>query len=318
MPEPVQTSQNRLIALVIAVLTIASLSVQAQPGPVISGPTVLSGPHCRLLSYNFDVLTPGGCEDPYFTLVSGPGAIDPMSGFWSYQPSAADVGQSLMIEVRAECPSGATGPIVPVALDITNDPPVLTTCPDASLVADAGYARTVDFDADDSCPQTLVYAIIDSSPIDGTVSLNPQSGVLTLVAANSDFGRVDVTVSVTDSFGADTCAVRFFVTPTACQGGITGDINGDERVTISDVLALVNVLFFGMDMPRATVFANVDGDPDCRVDVADVIYLASHLMLGGPPPASCLAACEGSGPFLNEAGDTVDVDLPADLLPNPR
>jgi hypothetical protein len=62
----------------------------------------------------------------------------------------------------------------------------------------------------------------------------------------------------------------------------TGDANGDGKVTVSDVVYLINYLFKGGPAPIGmyTGDANCDG----KVTVSDVVYLINYLFKGGPPP----------------------------------
>jgi hypothetical protein len=62
---------------------------------------------------------------------------------------------------------------------------------------------------------------------------------------------------------------------------ISGDANGDGKVTVSDVVYLINYLFKGGLPPIGPSDANGDG----KVTVSDVVYLINYLFKGGPPPA---------------------------------
>ena len=70
-----------------------------------------------------------------------------------------------------------------------------------------------------------------------------------------------------------------FVYPTVVQ---CGDANGDGKVTVSDVVYLINYLFKGgpAPIPYETGEANCDG----KLTVSDVVYLINYLFKGGPPP----------------------------------
>ncbi len=66
------------------------------------------------------------------------------------------------------------------------------------------------------------------------------------------------------------------------EPGIRGDANGDGRVTISDVVYLVNYLFRGGPPPQPLTA----GDANCDgiVDLGDVIWLLNYLFKGGSKP----------------------------------
>ena len=66
--------------------------------------------------------------------------------------------------------------------------------------------------------------------------------------------------------------------------GMTGDLNGDEQITISDVIYLVNYLYRAGPAPSPLSLADADCDGD--QDAGDVVYLVNYLFKGGPGPCS--------------------------------
>jgi hypothetical protein len=65
---------------------------------------------------------------------------------------------------------------------------------------------------------------------------------------------------------------------------ICGDPNKDSKVTVSDVIFLVNYLFKGGSAPIPQ--ASADANLDYKVTVSDVVYLVNYLFKGGPKPCS--------------------------------
>lgn len=61
-----------------------------------------------------------------------------------------------------------------------------------------------------------------------------------------------------------------------------GDANGDNGVTVSDVVYLINYLFKGGAAPDPLEAGDVNCDG--TVSVSDVVYLINYLFKGGPPP----------------------------------
>ena len=61
-----------------------------------------------------------------------------------------------------------------------------------------------------------------------------------------------------------------------------GDANGDGKITVSDVVYLVNYLFKGGPVPKP--FESGEANCDGKVTVSDVVYLVNYLFKGGPVP----------------------------------
>lgn len=61
---------------------------------------------------------------------------------------------------------------------------------------------------------------------------------------------------------------------------VPGDVNGDGKLDVTDVFALINFLYAGASAPIGDADANGDG----KTDVVDVFYLSNYLFSGGPPP----------------------------------
>ena len=61
-----------------------------------------------------------------------------------------------------------------------------------------------------------------------------------------------------------------------------GDANGDYKITVSDVVYIVNYLFKGGPAPNP--FLTGDANCDGKVTISDVVYLVNYLFKGGPPP----------------------------------
>jgi len=65
---------------------------------------------------------------------------------------------------------------------------------------------------------------------------------------------------------------------------IPGDANGDNSVTISDVVYLINYLYYSGPAPNPLEAG--DANCDSTIDLLDVVYLINYLFKGGPPPCS--------------------------------
>ncbi len=64
---------------------------------------------------------------------------------------------------------------------------------------------------------------------------------------------------------------------------VCGDANGDSLIDGSDIVFLVNYLFYGDSAP----FPYEAGDANCdgTVGTADLVYLLNYLYRGGPAPS---------------------------------
>jgi RHS repeat-associated protein len=65
-------------------------------------------------------------------------------------------------------------------------------------------------------------------------------------------------------------------------GYLAGNANGDNRVSVSDVVYSINYLFKGGPTPEPLWTADVNGDGG--VSVSDIVYLINYLFKGGPAP----------------------------------
>jgi hypothetical protein len=65
---------------------------------------------------------------------------------------------------------------------------------------------------------------------------------------------------------------------------LRGDANTDQKVDISDAVAVLNYLFLGGVSPQCLDAADTDDSGD--LNLTDAVYLLMHLFLGGDPPPS--------------------------------
>jgi len=66
---------------------------------------------------------------------------------------------------------------------------------------------------------------------------------------------------------------------------VCGDVNADAKVSVSDVVYLINYLFKGGPVPKCIPFTScADANGDGKITVSDVVYLINYLFKGGPPP----------------------------------
>lgn len=65
---------------------------------------------------------------------------------------------------------------------------------------------------------------------------------------------------------------------------VKGDVNQDSKVTVADVVFLVNYLFRGGPEPHYLACGDVN--QDCQTTVGDAVYLVTYLFKAGPVPLS--------------------------------
>lgn len=120
---------------------------------------------------------------------------------------------------------------------------------------------------------------------------SPATGFFTWKPSNADTlgSPYSVTFTVNDGTGLeDTGTVEitvepFFVPPS----GLEGDLNGDHKVDIADIVYFVNFLFKDGPPPNPLAAGDINGD--CFVTLSDLIYLVNFIYNNGPfPTFRCL------------------------------
>lgn len=66
------------------------------------------------------------------------------------------------------------------------------------------------------------------------------------------------------------------------QTHVSGDANGDKKVTVSDAVWLTNYVFYGGPQPHPS--ASGDPNEDCVTDIEDIAYIIKYLFEDGPAP----------------------------------
>ena len=245
--------------------------------------------HCPLAEYQFFAIDPENDTPIVYSLVSGPGSIDSVTGFWSYQPSIADVGAAISIEVVANDPTGSNLSAYPcnVALIFTNIAPTLTVGCNSTVSISNGGTANIDFDANGGDCDPLSYFVSSVSPTPfGSYSINSFTGLLTFNSdtVNDSGNTYSFTIGVTDNIVIAYCSADVVV---SCCLGIAGDVNNDgDDATILDLTYLVDFIFRGGPSAVCDDEADVnnDGNPS---SILDLTYLVDFIFRGGPAPIPC-------------------------------
>ncbi|HEX9912534.1 MAG TPA: dockerin type I repeat-containing protein, partial [candidate division Zixibacteria bacterium] len=107
------------------------------------------------------------------------------------------------------------------------------------------------------------------------------TGIISGIAL--DTGNFSFTVLVKDSSApqkSDTQNLTLTIQPGAPF--LRGDANGDSKVSVGDVVYIINYLFKGGPAPSPLDKANTNCDG--TISIADIVYLINYLFKGGPPP----------------------------------
>jgi aminopeptidase N len=123
--------------------------------------------------------------------------------------------------------------------------------------------------------------LVSSGTIPTHLSLDSLTGIISGVPLDS--GTFSFTVQVTDASApqkSDTQVLALMVNPG--EEFLRGDANGDDKITVADVVYIISYLYKGGTMPSP--LGKADANCDGNVNVADVIYLINYLFKGGPLP----------------------------------
>lgn len=125
------------------------------------------------------------------------------------------------------------------------------------------------------------YWEISSGTLPDSLILDPLTGIISGTAL--DTGTSTFTVLVKDSSApqkSDTQNLTLTIQPGATF--LRGDANGDSKISVADVVYIINYLFKGGPAPSPLDKANTNCDG--TISIADIVYLINYLFKGGPPP----------------------------------
>lgn len=244
--------------------------------------------HCPLAEYQFFAIDPENDTPIVYTLVSGPGTIDSVTGFWSYQPSITDVGAAMSLEVVANDPTGSNLSAYPcnIALNFTNIAPILTVGCNSTLSIFRGSTAEIDFDADGGDCDPLSHFVSEVSPTPiGGYSIDSVTGLLTFISDSADVGSLfSFTIGVTDNKDTAYCSAQISV---SCCIGNSGDLNHDGTdANILDLTYIVDFIFRGGLPSFCDDEADLNGDGS-NANILDLTYLVDYIFRGGPAPNPC-------------------------------
>jgi len=150
------------------------------------------------------------------------------------------------------------------------------TDPDTFLIGANNFAHSGWVGAADLC--RIVVQPLDTTHITfSDIILETDLGTLELAVVGLVSGEI---ASYPMAWNSPTIVVE------ACPAEIMGDVNQDNRVTVGDIIYLVNYVFKSGPAPLPVALA---GDADCsrRITSADMIWLAAYIFRGGAEPCPC-------------------------------
>jgi hypothetical protein len=193
----------RIATLSLFVSLFLITGALANTPPVLQNcPANLTGSHCQVFSYAFTAVD--GDSDPlWYSLLSGPGTIDSLTGLWTWDGATmADVGVPQTLVVRT-CDPFDCGLECTVQIIVTNEAPVIG--PYSDMLVGEGFPTSTTIHATDACNDPVTYAVISVIPPPGpsTFSIDPQTGVLTVIARLMN--TYQVTIMASDGEMSDYC-----------------------------------------------------------------------------------------------------------------
>ncbi len=184
--------------------------VRNLPPSFVQCPTNLTGSHCNSFSFDFNATDPDGPAPIVFSLVSGIGSIDPVTGM--YTANGVAVGTHNVV-VGVSDPAGS-GQVTTCAFDVvsTNVGPTIA-CPGGTPFISVGDTKTQDVNATDDC-DPLTFSIVSSTLTGATI--DPLTGIVTYtgnIADTTNGGVHCAVISVTDGIETSECTVCWQVSP---------------------------------------------------------------------------------------------------------
>jgi hypothetical protein len=211
-------------------------------------------------------------------------ALSDTSYFWRVQAVNED-GDSTGYQVEFMFTVDTQAPEIPVLIYPTDDTFICDTTPTFEWTPETSLLE----------PTRLNNEIILSAPVRFTLQYSPDSEFAGMVSTVDSLTDDFYTVPDGQALDPDTSyywRVRaydlagnqsdFQPDPFVFSLFISGDVNDDEEIDVSDVIYLVNYLFLGGSEPLPYQAGDVNQDDN--IDTGDLIYLINYLFIGGSPP----------------------------------
>lgn len=226
---------------------------------------------CEEMTQDFDAefQNCSGTDNLLYSLISGPGTIDPSTGVWSYTPDIADVGIPQQVFVRAYSEMESKGDSCIFSVTARNHPPTVPLS-NYNYELIVGQTTQVQLSPNDldACNNIFYYSIASGqyAKVDenGLLQYHPTTPLTEAV-------KIDV------NDGAATTRVQINFT-----SYLMGDFNLDNTTDVFDLVLMVQYMLKDGNPPQKEELLNVDGIG--TIDIEDLIYYIDYQFHDGPEP----------------------------------
>jgi VCBS repeat-containing protein len=212
----------------------------------------------------------GLTDGSYFSVstppTNGTSSIDATDGNWTYSPSTNFYGNDSFSVTITDDDGNTSTQLISLTVNPVDDPAVVTG--DTSAVTNEDTTVTGDLNATDSDGLTDgSYFSISSSPSNGALSLNEESGRWTYYPNSNAYGNDSFTVTITDDQGfTSTQAVSITINPANDSTSVTGDLNATINedysasgdLNASDIDGLTDGSYFSVSSNPSNGTASID------------------------------------------------------------
>jgi VCBS repeat-containing protein len=243
----------------------------------VDDPSVITGNTSGVLNEDY-ILTgdlnatdiEGLTDGSYFSVstppTNGTSSIDATDGNWTYSPSTNFYGNDSFSVTITDDDGNTSTQLISLTVNPVDDPAVVTG--DTSAVTNEDTTVTGDLNATDSDGLTDgSYFSISSSPSNGALSLNEESGRWTYYPNSNAYGNDSFTVTITDDQGfTSTQAVSITINPANDSTSVTGDLNATINedysasgdLNASDIDGLTDGSYFSVSSNPSNGTASID------------------------------------------------------------
>jgi len=198
---------------------------------------------------------------------------------FEFTPDFTQAGQYFLSFIATDNQAAADTAVIEINVtDAGNQPPVWSETLADTIDVFVGFPWTQVLTATDpeSTPVTL-----EAAPVPTNASWDTTGGVGTYYF-DPDFTQVGQVFQVAFIATDGTALTNVMVIHLSVQNLLRGDIDGNDKYTLNDVVILAGYIFRSGEAPYP--MAAGDADMSGTVDVADIVYMINFLYHAGPRP----------------------------------